>query len=167
MRKLGIVGVVALLLLSASGQAYALVVNPLTGASGFGGWGAGLGSLIDFGGGDTALSITVGTSTLFDVSADDCCVVGDMFGLRVDSVPVAWTLFSGGSAGILFHGEYIGLFLSPGVHSLQLEVTQDCCSSGSMSWAVSAGSPVPEPTTLALLGAGLAGWTGLRRRRRT
>ena len=58
--------------------------------SGGGNWNQGLGSIIDFGGGDTQLSFTLGSSTGLTFLAEDCCIVGDQFGLVLDGVGTPW-----------------------------------------------------------------------------
>jgi hypothetical protein len=138
--------------------------------SGIGSWdspGVGVpGALIDLGGGVTSMSFTSGSGTL-QVVADDCCIIGDAFGLILDGAATAWSFSDtvGSSYGPgYFHGVYTGL-ISAGAHAFSLYVTQDCCGSGGMAWSASV-TPVPEPETYAMLlvGLGLVGFMMRRRR---
>ena len=171
MRKHGLAVFVALFLLPGS-VAQALPVNPLTGGSGLGFW-AGWETLIDFDDTlgapyDTSLDITPGFASLYDVYVSDMYIVGDAFGLIVDSVPMDWRasswIGSGGGEGRLFHAYYFDLLLDAGPHQIQFDV-RAVFSPGQMYWEVSrVPGPVPEPASLLLFGTGLVGLRAWRKR---
>ena len=137
-------------------------------SSGMGLWDyIGSGTLIDLSGirsGDFSDSFSLAGPTTVSIVADDCCLVGDAFGLILDGFSTTWThtdLINSVNGAGLFHGIYTGV-LGTGTHIFALEVTADCCGSGSMNWSVAA---VPEPETYAMFMAGL-GLMGFIARRR-
>ncbi len=164
-----------MLLIGISGSANAtVVIDPTTGWDGYFAWHDGLGpmdaiSLVEFDydwGVDTDWSITVGSDSLMSLAtAWDDYIPGDEFELYVDGSSLAWT--STYEVSGYFHGEYEDLFLSAGSHSLSFYVTalagEGSIESGAAHALFSEISPVPEPTTLVLLGLGLLGLVSISR----
>ena len=151
-----------LMLFATSSQA--LVVDPATGGSGDFFWSGGLGASVTFGGDDT-LDITLAEDSIISLFAvDDCCVVGDAFGLVIDGSAATWSTSGFTGTGGLYAATAADIFLAAGSHTFDLTVTADCCGAGQGYWSMSAATAVPEPTTLALLSLGLLGFGFTRRK---
>jgi hypothetical protein len=125
-----------------------------------------LGDTADFPafGTDPTLEIAPLVDSFYDVFVDDCCVIGDEFGLLVDGLLTPWTT-AGGPPSSLFHAEKIGLYLPAGLHTIDFLVTADCCGEGLGYWEIAPGL-APEPSSIALLVAGLLGLGAIRLRSR-
>jgi hypothetical protein len=126
-------------------------------SSGIGNWTQGVGSQIDFGGGDTQLSVSSGSAFGITFLADDCCIAGDQFALVLDGIDTPWssTDWNGTNGGTnLFQGFYTAT-LSAGTHTfgLNLIAAAPDWSTGSMNWSITA---VPEPEIFGMMLAGLS-----------
>ncbi|MES9869275.1 MAG: PEP-CTERM sorting domain-containing protein [Sedimenticola sp.] len=157
--------------------AYAGVIDPTTGASGNASWSSPVGtgyhlpvtSWLGMPGHEHTITVT--TDSLIDIHIADRGVMGDAFAIELDSVIIAPTSGSFGAdtrgpgATSFFDAMWEDVFLSAGTHTLGLFVTDACCTSGGTHISsVSAAEAVPEPSIIALLGAGLVG-IGFTRRR--
>ena len=155
-----------------------VVVDPAIGGSFQFDWDDGLGPIDGIDGGDeTEWSMTVGVdSTLSVISAQDEFVPGDVFELVFDGVVIPWGSESTTGGGF-FLGELTGLFLSAGLHTFSLNVTELALNNTSTPFLAGAATmrfgtaspasvvPVPPALPLALAAFGLLGLVSLRRRR--
>ena len=115
---------------------------------------------------DKDWSITVAEdSTMSMATAWDDYVPGDTFSLYLDGIQTSWTNTFVDSNSY-FHGEYLDLFLSAGVHTLTLFVEPGSLSTGAGHVSFSSVAPVsvPEPSTLLLFGLGIAGLLSTRKK---
>ncbi len=138
-------------------------------STGTGSWDMTISPLIDFGGGDQQLSVSLGSSTPLNFVAQNCCNPGSEFILILDGSPTAWT--SSDNLGTLGGtGLFEGLWTGAGSHTFSLFVSVDSgLGGGGMQWsAFSPTAPIPEPEIYAMMAAGLGmlGFLGRRRKGR-
>ena len=166
------VAAAALLALFVAGPAHALVVDPITGGSGFFFWDEGVGDTVEFGvpgDSDPTLELLLTQDTTISLfAAFDLPVAGDEVALLVDGSQVNWSEFtpSDEATGQLFSGRSIDLFLAAGDHTIDLLVTRTATgfTSGAGQWELSAAVPEPSSALLACVGA-LVLRSAARRRR--
>ena len=151
--------------------AHALLIDPSLGLTDFVFDFGGVGSSATFSGDDT-LEITLAGPVEFDVHVEDCCVVGDEWDLIVNGTGAAWDIITSGDgsengmAAIGAAGTYFEALatVTLGAGSHTLDLLQTAGISGGAWINVSAVRDVPEPLTTALVGLGLIGLGGMRRR---
>ena len=142
-------------------------------SSGFGSWTGGTGTSIDFGGGDTHLSVSLGSPTQVNFFAENIANTGSEFALFIDDTFTSWTSVDlngslGNPSGGLFEGSWTGGL--DGTHLFSLVVAPDSgAGQGAMRWSFNlAAAPIPEPEIYAMMAAGLGlmGYLGRRRKGR-
>lgn len=126
------------------------------------------------------IDVAVDSELSFLSAWDAFLPTGDAFSLMVDNQQYSWDNEYNDQNGF-YHGEANDIPLTAGVHDITLYLTslaldnlgngfefgQGFFSIGTTSAILSsAADPVPEPTTLLLLGTGLAGFTVIQSRKK-
>jgi hypothetical protein len=118
----------------------------------------------------STMTVTLATPGTIDVHLKDTGQVGDVFGLTLNGTGVTptSTIGPGGFTGPFFEAFYDDIPLDSGLNTFGILLTAACCEGGEGLFDVSrvgASSPIPEPATIALFGAGLIGLSRVKRRK--